>query len=454
MYTENIEKDLSRIAGGHTTKQPGEIDHWAVFVLNEPFIKKPRNIYLLDKLTILDYIPKKLNYIGRHSTMVHIDRLLKIDLPPGQSAFLWGARKTGKSTFLQSTFPDSLYFDLLKTDLYLDYSKRPALLRERLLAAQNSDLQRPIILDEVQKVPALLDEVHWLIENKKVSFILCGSSARKLKRSGVNLLGGRAWRFEMFPLVSAEIQNFQLLDVLNRGMIPEHYLQSEYKRSLKAYVQDYLREEVFNEGLTRNIPAFSRFFDAMAWSHGEMTNYSNIARECGIDSKTVREYYHILVDTLLGKLIPPFKKRQNRQVLSKTPKFYMFDVGVAGTMTKRELKEERGELFGKAFEHFIFTELHAYSSLKEVDFEISYWRTKSGLEVDFILGDAMVAVEVKGKSRVDATDLRSLHSFHRENSTQKSLLVCNEKMKRKVGDIFIYPWQDFLAELWAGEIIR
>ena len=258
----------------------------------------------------------------------------------------------------------------------------------------------------------------------------------------------------MFPLVSAEIQNFQLLDVLNRGMIPEHYLQSEYKRSLKAYVQDYLREEVFNEGLTRNIPAFSRFFDAMAWSHGEMTNYSNIARECGIDSKTVREYYHILVDTLLGKLIPPFKKRQNRQVLSKTPKFYMFDVGVAGTMTKRELKEERGELFGKAFEHFIFTELHAYSSLKEVDFEISYWRTKSGLEVDFILGDAMVAVEVKGKSRVDATDLRSLHSFHRENSTQKSLLVCNEKMKRKVGDIFIYPWQDFLAELWAGEIIR
>lgn len=161
-------------------------------------------------------------------------------------------------------------------------------------------LNYPVILDEVQKVPQILDEVHWLIENKGLRFILCGSSARKLKRGKANLLGGRAWRYEMFPLVTAELENLNLLRVLNRGMMPDHYLQESYKKALRAYTQDYLKEEVFDEGLTRNIPAFARFFDAMGYSHGELTNYSNIARECGVDSKTVKEYYQILVDTPLG----------------------------------------------------------------------------------------------------------------------------------------------------------
>ena len=192
--------------------------------------------------------------------MSQIQRVLKIGLPAKQSAFLWGARKTGKSTFLKETFANSLVYDFLKTDLFLAFSKTPALLREQILAQKEEVLKHPIILDEVQKVPQVLDEIHWLIENKRLRFLLCGSSARKLKRGHFNLLGGRAWRYEMFPLVSAELQNINLLRALNHGLIPDHYLQDIYQPSLKAYVQDYLKEEVFAEGLTRNIPAFSRFF--------------------------------------------------------------------------------------------------------------------------------------------------------------------------------------------------
>ena len=246
--------------------------------------------------------------------MEKIERTLNIELPSGQSAFLWGPRKTGKSTYLKARFSHSLVYDFLQTDLFLEFSKKPSLLRERLLAKNDDVLNYPVILDEVQKVPQILDEVHWLIENRGLRFILCGSSARKLKRGKANLLGGRAWRYEMFPLVTKELEKLNLLRVLNRGMIPDHYLRESYKKALKAYTQDYLKEEVFNEGLTRNIPAFSRFFDAMAYSHGELTNYSNIARECGVDSKTVKEYYQILSDTLLGTMVEPFKRRQNRQV--------------------------------------------------------------------------------------------------------------------------------------------
>ncbi|MCP4154015.1 MAG: AAA family ATPase, partial [bacterium] len=206
--------------------------------------------------------------------MEYIERTLNIALPPGQSAFLWGPRKTGKSTFLKRNFPDSLVYDFLKTDLLLDFSKRPALLREQLQAQSPEVLRHPVILDEVQKIPRILDEVHWLIENTDIRFILCGSSARKLKRGHSNLLGGRAWRFEMFPLTSREIGEIDLLQVLNRGAVPQHYQQKQFKRSLAAYIRDYLKEEVFDEGLTRNIPAFARFFDAMKYSHGQLTNYS------------------------------------------------------------------------------------------------------------------------------------------------------------------------------------
>ncbi len=382
-----------------------------------------------------------------------LPRLLKIKLPKGQSAFLWGPRKTGKTTFLRQTFPDSLSYDLLQTDLFLEFVKRPFLLREQLLAASSKQLQSPVIIDEVQKVPQLLDEIHWLMENKGLWFILCGSSARKLKRGKANLLGGRAWRYEMHPLVSAEVTDLDLLRALNRGMIPVHYMQEEYRKSLQAYVRDYLKEEVFDEGLTRNIPAFSRFFDAMGYSHGELTNYMNIARDCGVDAKTVKEYYQILSDTLIGTMIEPYKKRQDRNVIMRSGKFYLFDVGVAGAITHRQIPKEKGEQFGKALEHFILMEILAHRAYRELDYDVNFWRTKSGLEVDFILGKGEVAVEVKGTSRVDTTDLRPLKTFIQEYRPARAFVVCNERAARAHEDIRIVPWRDFLKMLWNGEVI-
>lgn len=387
--------------------------------------------------------------------MRFIKRILDIKLPQKQSAFLWGPRKTGKTTYLKKHFPDSLIFDFLKTDFFIEVSKNPALLRERILAKDKNALKHPIILDEVQKVPQVLDEVHWLIENKGLRFILCGSSARKLRRGHVNLLGGRAWRYEMFPLVTAELKNINLLHALNHGMVPTHYLQDdqECKKSLKAYMQDYLKEEVFAEGLTRNIPAFSRFFDAFSYSHGELTNYSNIARDCGVDSKTVKEYYQILIDTLLAVRIDPFKKRQSRKIITKAPKYYLFDVGVANYLRKQHLEEERGEEFGRAFEHFLLMEILAYRSYSGQDFTINFWRTKTGLEIDFILARGEIAIEIKGANRIDKRDLNALVAFAEEYSPKRNFLVCNEKEKRLHGKIEILPWSNFLQELWAGNVL-
>jgi uncharacterized protein len=386
--------------------------------------------------------------------MPQFDRMLNVELPIGQSAFLWGARKTGKSTWLRSQFPQSVYYDFLKTDTLFDFIRRPSLLREQLLARDLRDLASPILLDEVQKVPRVLDEVQWLIETQGLRFILCGSSARKLKRGQANLLGGRAWRFELHPLTSAEIPAFNLLQALNSGLLPSHYGQPHYRRSLKAYVQDYLREEVLAEGLTRNVAAFSRFFDAVGYSHGELINYANIARDCGVDAKTVREYYQILVDTLVGGFVEPFKRRQSRQVIGKASKFYLFDVGVAGALTRRRITEQRGEDFGRALEHFIWMELIAHRSYRELDYAVNFWRTKSGLEVDFVLGNGEVAVEVKGASRVGNRELKSLQSFADEFNPKHALLICNESEERKVGAVRIMPWRRFLSRLWAGQIIR
>jgi predicted AAA+ superfamily ATPase len=381
------------------------------------------------------------------------ERLLKIELPKRQSAFLWGPRKTGKTTYLRASFPGSLTYDMLQTDLFLEFTKRPFLLREQLLAADPKQLKEPVIIDEVQKVPQLLDEIHWLIENKGLRFILCGSSARKLKRGRGNLLGGRAWRYEMHPLVSAEVVDLNLLRALNRGTIPVHYLQEDYHKSLQAYLRDYLKEEVFAEGLTRNIPAFSRFFDAMGYSHGELTNYANIARDCGVDAKTVKEYYQILVDTLLGTMIEPYKRRQERQVITKAGKFYLFDVGVAGAITQRHIPQERGEQFGKALEHFLLMEILAHRAYRELDYDVNFWRAKSGLEVDFVLGRGQVAIEVKGSSRIESADLRSLKAFIEEYHPRKAFVVCNEHRPRVHEDIHIHPWRDFLSMLWNGLVI-
>ena len=385
-----------------------------------------------------------------------IIRTLKMELPQGQTAFLWGPRKTGKSTFLKSQFPKSLYFDLLDSDLYFRWSKRPALFREEILALPETTLNHPIIIDEVQRVPELLNEIHWLIENSKAYFILCGSSARKLKKADTNLLGGRAWRFAFFPLVYTEIPDLDLLQVFQKGLVPSHYLGSHPERALTAYIHDYLHHEIQMEGLVRHLPDFSRFLSSFAYSNGELTNFSNIARDCGIDSKTVKAYYQILVDTLLGYFVLPFTQKQSRKVLSEMPKFYLFDVGVAHFLSQKTILSLKGSEAGKAFEHYILTELMAYKHLHEKRFDICFWRTRSGLEVDFILGNAQIAIETKITETVQKQDLKGLIAFLQDFPNAKAIVVSLDPRPRLVstppGTIQILPWRQFLQALWEDKI--
>ncbi|MCX7115662.1 MAG: AAA family ATPase [Gammaproteobacteria bacterium] len=389
------------------------------------------------------------------SFSIMYQRYLKMDLPAGQSAFLWGARQTGKSTYLHQRFPDALYYDLLQMDIHSRFLTHPYLLREELLALPPERLRLPVIIDEIQKIPMLLNEVHGLIESHRIQFILCGSSARKLKRGAANLLGGRAWRYVFYPLVYPEIPAFNLLTALNRGLIPSHYQSEHYERSLKAYIYDYLKEEIQAEGLVRNLPAFARFLDMQVHSHGQLVNYSNIARDCAIDSKTVKEYYQILVDTLLGYFVEPYHARATRNEISHVPKFYLFDVGVANALLKQSIVELRGQVAGQALEHYILTEIVAYRGLNDLDFPIKFWRTKTGLEVDFILGDAEVAIEVKISQTVHQADLKGLIAFSKEYTPRHTLVVSQDAAPRRLSvegaDILILPWKDFLTRLWARE---
>jgi predicted AAA+ superfamily ATPase len=385
------------------------------------------------------------------------NRILKMALPDKKSAFLWGARQTGKSTYLKNHFPLSIRYDLLKSDVHLRLEKNPHFLREEVSALNEEQLSQPIIIDEIQKVPALLDEVHWLIENRGAQFILCGSSARKLKRLGTNLLGGRALRYHFYPLTYAEIPHFDLLRALDHGLIPSHYLSDHVDLLLESYVADYLNHEIREEGLVRNLPQFARFLDSVSFSNGQLVNYTNISRDCGVSAKTVESYYQILIDTLLGYFIPPFHKKVKRDLISKTPKFYLFDVGVVNYLTKQSIEDLRGSLAGAAFEHFILMELLAYKGLMKKRYDITYWRTKTGLEVDFIL-DQEIAIEVKISQTVHKQELKGLIAFCEEHHPKKAIVVSLDPRPRllKINEqvaISILPWEHFLKNLWAGEVV-
>ena len=380
---------------------------------------------------------------------------MALDLPKGQSVFLWGARSTGKSTFLKQKFPNSIYYDLLNTDVLNKLRIRPAILREELGLQSDEKLQYPIIIDELQKVPQLLDEIHWLIENKNLSFILCGSSARKLKRGAANLLGGRAWKFTFYPLTFPEVDDFDLLRALNQGLIPSIYQSDHYKRAFTAYVDLYLKEEIQAEGLVRNLPGFARFLDLVGFSNTELLNYKKIATDCGVDAKTIKEYYNILVDTLIGYYVYPFSKNEKRQVILSTPKFYLFDVGVGCYLSKKPVGELRGSAAGSAFEHYILMELTAYIGLKELDYKIHYWRTKTGHEVDFITEDGDLAIEVKISDNPRKTDYKGLLTYCTDHKPRSAILVCLVSEARKTSEgIVILPWKKFLTDLWDDKIMK
>lgn len=366
-----------------------------------------------------------------------------------ESVFLWGARQTGKSTLLKHLFPDAIWFDLLMSDIYRRYQSDPKQFREVILA---NPLKSIVIVDEIQKIPELLDEIHWLIVNHQVRFILSGSSPRKILRSGANLLGGRALRYELYPLIQSEIPEFDLLKALNNGLLPKHYLAENPKKLLEAYLGNYLKDEIIAEAKIRNINAFTKFLVSAAFSNGEMVNYTNIAADCGVSSVTVKEYFQILEDTLIGRFIPTFQKKPKRRVV-QAPKFYYFDVGVANSLLKRGKIEMGSEAFGNSFEHFIYQELYAHSKYSDLNYLISFWRTSSQIEVDFVLGDHEVAVEVKGTNNIQTRHLKGLQSFSEEYTVKKLIIVSNDPLERKIGAVTVMPWKVFLTQLWAGEII-
>ena len=261
-----------------------------------------------------------------------------------------------------------------------------------------------------------------MITKQGTQFILNGSSARKLKRGAGNLLGGRAVRHELFPLVYKEVPQFDLLRALNHGLLPLHYLHENPKDLIHAYVGDYLKEEIFAEALTRNLQAFSKFLEAAAFSNGEQVNFTNIASECGVYSSTVRNYFQILEDTLIGRFFPVFQKKPKRRI-TKSPKFFFFDIGIVNFLLKRGSIEQGNEIFGHAFEHFIYQEILAYSHYMRLHYPMAFWRTSSQIEVDFILGNHEVAIEVKGTKLAQSKHLKGLKAFQDEYTVRKSILV-------------------------------
>ncbi len=381
-------------------------------------------------------------------------RLLSLPEPGTETFFLWGPRQAGKSTLLRQRYPDAVWVDLLKADEFRRYATRPEQLREEL-EASDPDPLRQVVIDEVQKVPALLDEVHWLIENRGLRFALCGSSARKVRHGAANLLGGRALRYELRGLTSGEIgEAFDLDRALNHGCLPPIYESSRPRRLLDAYIADYLREEVAAEGLVRNLPAFSDFLDAAALSDGEPVNYSNIARDCGVSGPTAKAYFGILTDTLLARWLPRWRRRAKRR-LAGAPKLYFEDVGVVSRLARRGELQRGSDQYGKAFENWVFHELSAFIAYRELDEQLTYWRLPSGIEVDFVVGDMRLAIEAKATARVTSSHLKGLRTVAEEHpGTERRIAVCLEPKPRRTDDgIDVMGATDFARRLWHGELL-
>ena len=385
-----------------------------------------------------------------------LERILKLKEIENDSLFLWGSRQTGKSTLLRALFPNARLYDLLKTDVRMAFQLRPALLREECEMLDEGEL---VIIDEVQKVPALLDEVHWLIENRGLRFILSGSSARKLRRSGANLLGGRALRCTLFPLVSAEIPDFDVERALNNGMLPRHYLVEDPSKRIQAYIGDYLQQEIVEEAIVRQLDAFTRFLQVAALSNTEIVNYTNIAQDCAVSAKTVKEYFTILEETMLGFYLPAYTRTVKRR-LTLSPKFYFFDVAIPNHLLHRVPLKKGTDIYGHATEHLVVQELRAFLSYTYGEkMVMSYWRTLDGkYEVDVLISDrtsneVRMAIEVKSSDNVTSSDTKGLKAFGEEHPDAKLILLSMEERPRMMNGIEIWPVEQFLQRLWDGKMI-
>ena len=362
--------------------------------------------------------------------------------------FLFGARQTGKSTLLKERFKGAVYYDLLKPNVRRAFKQNPDSLWEAL---QDKPAGTLVIVDEIQKVPELLDVVHSLMVERGLFFILSGSSSRKLKRSGANTLGGRAIPETLFPLVWPEVTDFQIDRAVQNGMIPRHYMVEDATKRLSGYVKVYLDEEIREEGEVRELDAFERFMEVAAISDGEMLNYSNIAADCGVSAKTVKSYFQILYDTLIGYEIPAFRKEIKRKIV-QAPRFYYFDVGLANYLMGRHSLRRGTDDYGHAFEHYVMQEIIAYKGYNDKRDVISYWHTYDQKEVDVVIGDAKVAIEIKSTEHVETKHKKGLKAFHEEHPDCRLILVSLDPITRRSGDTELVYVLDFLKMLWYGEI--
>jgi predicted AAA+ superfamily ATPase len=363
-----------------------------------------------------------------------------------KSHFLFGPRQTGKSSLLRRCLPQARLYDLLDSSTYLSLSRNPGRLAEEL-----SSRNQVVVIDEVQRLPELLNEVHRLIEERKIRFLLTGSSARKLRRGGVNLLGGRARTRHLHPLTWKELgASFDLARAIGRGLLPSIYFSDDPRADLEAYAGTYLQQEIAAEGAVRNAPAFSRFLRVAALCNATVVNFTNVGNDAQVPRTTVYEYFDILRDTLILHEIPAWRHSRKRKPLVSS-KYYFFDIGVASVLQGRS--PNRGTVeYGAAFETWLLHELIAWRDYVSGE-SVSFWRSASGYEVDFVLGDH-TGVEVKATDNVSPHDLRSLRAIAEEKILKRLLCVCLEPRARKVDGIEILPYTEFLTALWEGEYSR
>jgi len=363
-----------------------------------------------------------------------------------KSHFLFGPRATGKSWLIKHNLKGAQVFDLLNTDTHDRFLKRPGALAEEI----SSDL---VVLDEIQKNPRLLDEVHRIIEERGTRFLLTGSSARKLKHGGANLLAGRARSLSLYPLISFELTDFDLLRYCRYGGLPLVYQSDDPWLDLKEYVHLYLKEEITAEAIVRRVDHFARFLDVIGQVSGEELNYQHVASDSGVPVRTVANFVEVLKDTLLAFELEPYKQTKRRKATSKS-KIYLFDVGVANYLAARKEILFKSETFGKAFEHFLIQEVRAYLGYNNIDEPMMYWRSVGGqFEVDLIIGQ-QVAIEIKGFDRFNEKSLKSLKELKSEGKIKRHILVSRDSVSRKVEGVEVMGYQEFLKLLWAGNLVR
>lgn len=378
---------------------------------------------------------------------MHVDRELNIlNLLDKKSFFLFGPRAVGKSHLIRHTLKGATVYNLLDPIVLRDLSRNPKLIEQR-----QKDWETLIVIDEIQKLPTILDEVHRLIEEYAARFLLTGSSAKKLRSTGVNLLAGRAWEARLFPFVWRELPQRSLNSFLLVGGLPAVTLGTEPWEELNAYTATYLEQEIRAEAYVKNLGQFITFLDIVAQKVGEELNYHSIASDLGVSPPTISNYFQLLEDTLIGFRLFPYAKTKKRKATSR-PKFYLFDLGVTSALLGRTDLPDKSEAYGKAFEHFLALELRAYLSYRRKREVLHFWRSQSKFEVDFVVGETL-AIEAKASNAVPERSLKGLKALEEEQLIAQSIVVSKESEKRVVDGITIYPWKDFLTELWEDRLI-